>query len=112
MYMDNYFFRRCYPYKVVCSEGTIKVYSRDRSFLIFEGLLPKHFDKIKLFNEIASSQKDCIRENECYLYDDETNPIANENGFSASLYKDYSKRLYALLVFMRGIESVYNENKQ
>ncbi len=108
--MDNHFFRQCFPYKVAFNEKTIEVYNRQYE-KIFEGYLPKRFDKDKLLLSIASDRPDCIRPNECWLYDDQTNPIANEKGFSKSLFNEYEKRLLALLDFMRGIDPVFVASK-
>ena len=74
---------------------------------IFEGLVPKRFDKDKLFSAIADSRPDCIREHECFLFDDETSPVANEEGFSKSLFEEYEMRLGALIEFMRGVEPIF-----
>ena len=104
--MDNYFFRQCFPYKVALTEKTIEVFNR-QYVKIFEGYLPKRFDKEQMFLKIASNRPDCIRSNECVLYDDQTNPVANEKGFSKSLFNEYEKRLLALLDFMRGIEPFF-----
>ena len=101
--MDNHFFRQCFPYKVAITDSTIEVYNRNYG-QIFAGYLPKRFDKENLFSEIAADRPDCIRPNECILYDDQTNPVANEKGFSKSLYNEYEKRMLALLNFMRGVE--------
>ena len=104
--MDNHFFRQCFPYKVAITENTIEVYNRQYR-KIFEGYLPKRLDKNKLFSEIAANRPDCNRQNECYLYDDQTNPIANEKGLSKSMFNEYEKRMLALLDFMRGVEPIY-----
>jgi hypothetical protein len=103
--MDNHFFRQCFPYKVACTERTIEVYNRQYE-KVFEGYLPKQFDKINLFSTIAADRPDCIRESECFLYDDQTCPVANEKGLSKTLFKEYEKRLIALLEFMCRIDSV------
>lgn len=103
--MDNQFFRQCFPYKVAVTGNTLVVFNRQPN-KVFEGYLPKRFDKDKLFSRVASGRPDCIRDNECFLYDDETNPVSNELGFSKSLFNEYEKRLLELLDFMRGIEPV------
>lgn len=101
--MDNLFFRQCFPYKVAITENKIEVYNRQYG-KIFKGLLPNSVDKEKLFSSIAADRPDCVRSNECFMYDDQTNPVANEKGFSRSLYNEYEKRMLALLEFMREIE--------
>ena len=105
--MDNHFFRKCFPHRVECTDKTIRIYSQQPNQLIFEGVLPKRFDKDKFFHRLASDMTNYIGSTICYLYDANENPVGNEDAFDKVYMETYLKRLDVLLDAMRGIEPFF-----
>lgn len=105
--MDNHFFRQCLPHRVECTDNLIRIFSQQPNKLLFEGILPKGFNKDTFFNSLASDTPNYIGSTICYLYDVNENPVSNMNGYDMKLMETYNHRLDVLVKFMRGIEPVF-----
>lgn len=104
---DNYFFRKCMPYLVECTDDSILVKNRYYE-TIFTGVRPEDFDMDSFFSSFASDVPGSIDGNQAWLYDDETSPIGNEDGYNKYYFDKYLV-LFAQLT--RSMLDVFDRNK-
>lgn len=101
--MGNNYFKRCMPYKVEELNGQLLFLNRDYEVIYKEDIK----DEIKVQNllkRVSLPRADCLRSSSCYLYDAQTDPVGNEQGFDNELMNDYLKRLTILMIEMASIE--------
>lgn len=94
--MENVFFRKCLPYKVEISGDNLLIFNRDYE-VIYNVKHINESEASKILPKVAADRPDCVRSYESFLYDDNTNPIANEQGFNKYLMAEYLERLSILI---------------
>ena len=85
---DNFFFRKCMPYMVECTDDSILVKNREYE-VIFQGVRPRNFDMTEFLSSFAPDTPDSIKDNRVWLYIDKTSPIGNEDCYDKYYFDKY-----------------------